>query len=80
MTDDNPRLQMAQNVSLLFNTPLGAIVLEDWRKSYDQSTFDPDPIVMAWKTGRREPYLDVLAMIAYAASPARYEPEPEEAA
>jgi len=71
MTDE-ARLTMAQTYARIFDTPDGQLVLEDMRRSYDGSCFDANPTVMAWKTGRREPYLDIRAILAYARDPQAY--------
>lgn len=50
-----------------FTTPEGKKILQDLaiRCNYDRSSFDPDPIKMAYREGRRSVVLDILNILAY---------------
>ena len=64
MKDSGKRaLETIQAYTAVFNSPLGKRVLNDLRKSFGGSSFDPNPYVMAKNEGAREVLLKIEGMI-----------------
>ena len=73
MTPDEERKDRMQDYLVCFSSVAGKRVLADMGKAYDRSCFDIEPILMAYKEGKR----DVLLAIRHLIEQARVERQEE---
>jgi len=67
MTPDEERTDRMQDYLMTFSTSAGKKVLEDLRKAYgDRTSFNSDPLVMAYNEGRRSVYLSICYLLVQA--------------
>jgi len=59
MTPDEARNSRMQDYLICFSTEAGKRVLLDMEKSYSKSCFDTDPLMMAYREGRRDVVLSI---------------------